>query len=335
MKRVVVNTELQGGDIRPPHLLSKLRELTVSDTEKFFGDQKRFIEVPCPACLCEKAEHAFSKQGFQYLECRECQSVYVSPRPDPADLEEYYEESEANRFRLDHLSKQTGEARRMGVLRSRVSWIGQTFDEAGDHAHTDYADLGPVHPMLFEELGRLGTFDSIYSVNTPENWQADCIRAGAKIADSELREVGMVTVFEQLERQYDPEAFLRAAVKMLAQGGVLGLTTRSISGFDLQVLWGQAPYILVPDHMNLLSIEGLSILIDRIGCKMVELSTPGQLDLEIVQGALSENPDLTVPRFVNQVLKHCEGDDAFQLFLQQQRLSSHVRIAAVKRDSAK
>jgi hypothetical protein len=97
-------------------------------------------------------------------------------------------------------------------------------------------------------------------------------------------------------------------------------------------LWDKTPYIFVPEHLNLLSIRGLELLIDRVGMEVVELSTPGQLDIELVEQASKHDPTLILPRFIDYLIKE-RGDRAhqeFQAFLQKHRLSSHVRVASIR-----
>jgi hypothetical protein len=88
----------------------------------------------------------------------------------------------------------------------------------------------------------------------------------------------------------------------------------------------------VPEHLNLLSVEGVSILLEAAGFEVVELSTPGQLDLELVTQAVEQDPTIELPPFIDYLI-HQRGDlahEEFQTYLQKHRLSSHVRVAARK-----
>lgn len=71
---------------------------------------------------------------------------------------------------------------------------------------------------------------------------------------------------------------------------------------------------------------------ERAGLELIELSTPGHLDVELVLHAVRQDPSIRLPSFVEYLL---EQRDAlahldFQEFLQKHRLSSHVRVAARK-----
>jgi len=69
---------------------------------------------------------------------------------------------------------------------------------------------------------------------------------------------------------------------------------------------------------------------------LLELSTPGQLDVELVQHALQADPSISVPGFVRYLLHERDAlaHADFQAFLQKHRLSSHVRVAAKKPKAA-
>lgn len=331
MKHIVVMSELKAADIRPPALLSRFREVSISESALYFGDQSKLVGVVCPACQQPGGVDVFDKHGFTYRECAECASVFVSPRPSEQSLADYYANSQASRYR-DYLSHETADARRLHVLRSRFSWVGRIFDEAGNPNARSYADVGTTHPFIFDEVKRLQLFDELYCVDPVFAVDRETRDRDVTVKDEPLRGLGVVTAFEQLENRFSPLAFLKNVHDMLGEGGIFFLTTRTVSGFDLQVLWDQNPYIFVPEHLNLLSVEGIAQLLKTAGFELLELSTPGQLDVELVLRATSEDPAIELPRFVDYFLNNrgMETHADFQSFLQKNRLSSHVRIAAKK-----
>jgi hypothetical protein len=330
MKHIVIMSDLKEADIRPPTLLSQFRQVSIAESEIFF-DHSRLVDVDCPACQSPRRTDAFTKNGFSYAECTQCLSVFVSPRPSEQDLTNYYENSQAGRYR-DFLSHETADARRLHVLRSRMAWVGRIFDESGNAEARSYADIGTAHPFVLDEVRRLQLFNQLFSVNPSFAAESGSDTRELTPQDPAPEALGAVTAFEQLEHQFSPRGLLRSVHDMLADDGLFFLTTRTISGFDLQVLWGQAPYIFVPEHLNLPSVEGLTQMLETTGFRILELSTPGQLDVELVQRAMSEDPSITLPRFDRYLLDHrgVETQADLQSFLQKNLLSSHIRIAAQK-----
>jgi hypothetical protein len=330
MKRVVVATGLHESDIRPPTLMSEFTRLSFIDASNSFKDAADLVEIDCPACGNSEKRGAFRKNQFMYCQCPECLSLYVSPRPSQEALEVYYRTSEASRYRGEHLSRETATARRYHLLRSNANWLARINDEAGNSKAKTLVDIGTHSPLLFDELRGLGMFESLVSLNPLPGLSAECVASGAVVASEAPREVGVVTAFEKLESQFSPAAFLSSARDMLAEGGLVFFTTRTSSGFDIQMLWDKAPYLFVPEHLNLLSVEGIHALLERLGLELIELSTPGQLDLELTLHAARQDPSITLPSFVEYLLNRRDemAHIDFQEFLQKHRLSSHLRVAA-------
>jgi hypothetical protein len=334
MKHVVVMSELQSSDIRPPELLSKLKELSIRDAAKYFGDPAKLIEVNCPACDSPEKKEAFTKHGFRFNQCNQCKSVYVSPRPSEQALTDYYQNSDAAQYRKSRYFEKTAESRRSLLLRSRINWIGRLVDEHGNPKARGYADIGTTNPLIFEEIKRLRLFDQLYSVD-PRFTKNEVVNEDEnQVEQASLSGLGAISAFEQLENRFSPFDFLKMTFEMLSEHGLAFLTTRTISGFDLQILWGNAPYIIVPEHLNLLSIDGINSLCKRVGFEVLELSTPGQLDVELVLRAILDDPKIEIPPFIAYVLNHRDVETHMDLqeFLQRNRLSSHIQVALIRKD---
>lgn len=332
MKRVVMATGLHETDIRPPALMSEFKRLSLLDASNYFGDPSKLVEVVCPACDSAEKDIAFKKNEFLYNKCCECESLYVSPRPTKEALDEYYTDSSASHYRVDHFAKKTAEARRIHLLRSHAMWLGRMVDEVGNPEARTYVDAGTQSIQIFDAIKGLGIFDTLYSFSPLPSLDKECEKLGVQVAREPLASIGAITAMSQLENRFSPLDYLKCLGDMLIDKGILTFTTRTVSGFDMQVLWEKTPYIFVPEHLNLLSVEGISILIDRCGLEMVELSTPGQLDLEMALHAAEGDSSIKLPSFVEYMLKHrCEETLIdFQEFLQKHRLSSHVRVAVAK-----
>ena len=332
MKRVVVESGLHDSDIRPQSLLSEFRRLSIQDAAKFFSDSSQFVEVPCPACESGSRRAVFKKEEFTYNVCDECASLYVSPRPTREALAYYYAESNATRYRVEHFQRETAEARRQHLVRSFALWLARIADERGDcEAHT-FVELGSNSTVLFDEIGKLDMFGRSYAIKPFPGLDVELESLNVETVEESLLNARAIAALHQVEHQFSPLEYLKTAADMLAINGLMFFTTRSVSGFDLQMLWDKTPYIFVPEHLNLLSLEGIDRLVHRAGLDVIELSTPGQLDLELTAQAAQADPSIELPNFIDYLI-HKRGDLAhadFQAFLQKHRLSSHVRLAAFR-----
>lgn len=149
---------------------------------------------------------------------------------------------------------------------------------------------------------------------------------------NEDQSLSVITAFDYLDSLFDPEIFIRQAHRILEDNGLLFLTTRCISGFDMQVLWKNSKSILPPHHVTLFSVEGLVQYFESNGFIVKELSTPGQLDLDIIGNAVQEKPDLEIPKFIQYLIEKRDSTahQSFKEFLQKHRLSSFTRIVVQK-----
>ena len=332
MKRVVMDSGLHDSEIRPQPLLNEFRRQSIEDANSFFSDISQLVEVPCPACDSAERSDAFQKEGFTYHQCADCESVYVSPRPTHEALARYYRESQATKYRVEHFQRETAEARRTRLLRSLSNWLGRIVDEKGNAEARTFVDIGTNSAVLFDEIQRLGLFDSLYALRPLPGLEGELEALNVETIDTTFHDAGAITALQQLENQFSPFDLIKSAGDMLAINGIFFFTTRTISGFDLQMLWDKAPYIFVPEHLNLLSLEGIDRLVHRAGLNIIELSTPGQLDLELTAQAAKGDPSIQLPNFIEYLIHHRDelAHSDFQVFLQKHRLSSHVRVAAFR-----
>jgi SAM-dependent methyltransferase len=327
-------------DIRPADLFDRLLELSRQDIATFFSDPSRFTAAACAACGSDKeAPGGFVKLGFRYVPCAACGSLYVSPRPTPKAYARYYAESAANRFVASQFYREIGEERRKRIYKPRAEFVAQLGGTRGQEWSDLLVDVGSGPGIFLEEARATGAFGEVAGIE-PSREAAELTRSrGFRIVQQPMEHVDprelsptMMTAFEVLEHVLEPVGFLSAIHRVLRPGGLAILTSLTISGFDLQVLWSESKSIYPPHHINFFSVEGMRLLARRCGFEVYDLSTPGQLDLDIVRNALRENPSLHVPRFVTYLLEHRDdaSHQAFQAFLQQACLSSHMRVVLRK-----
>jgi len=322
---------LKESDIRPAELLAKFFAFLAKDAKRLARKARHFVEVPCPFCCSISTAGTFIKQGFEYRECDECGSLYMSPRPTAPMLRDYVLQSEAIRFWSTHFYPSTAAKRREKIFRPRAQYIS---DLAEGIPHPRLIDVGAGYGLFLSEVRATGRFASLAGIEPDSRLAASCREQGFEIAEvmvedftNELAPADVVTAFEVLEHVADPEAFVVSCSRLVKPGGLVVLTTLAASGFDIKVLRERSRSVSPPQHLNFPSVRSLRVLFERLGVELVELETPGELDVEIVRNDVRSSPDLEIPPFIRTIVN---GDDelrmAFQRFLQCHRLSSHVRV---------
>lgn len=342
MKQVTVFDGLREFEIRPQGLFKEYLRILEHDIGRFFADRDRYVAVSCPACDSRKQEPAFAKLGFSYVRCFDCRSIFVSPRPSKEMFEAYEAGSDTAKFWSDHFLKETAKERNRSIFNPRSIWIQSYMSQSFPRPWV-FVDVYSKYRTFLEEIAALGIFDeSVLVAPLGDDLAELASQIGFQVIpgietglSAQSIQAQVVSAQECLERVFSPKDFLQTTWRMLGDGGLLFVTTMTASGFDLQVLGGKAKNLMPPTHINLLSVEGLRKLVEGSGFAIVELSTPGQLDTEIVLHALEEDPSIDLPPFVSDLIRRRDGrvHQAFQEFLQQALLSSHVRVVACKRCS--
>jgi SAM-dependent methyltransferase len=328
---------MKEADIRPRHLFDAYLRLLEEDIETFFGDHAGFEEVRCPGCGASESRTALVKSGFTYRECPACASLWTSPRPPAARLAAFYQSGKAAEYWCTSFYRETAEARRAHIFRPRAALLQELLARPGAPRPDTVADIGAGYGLFLEETAALGTFRHVVGIEPNPGLARVCRDRGFRVLEKTVEDVqagelaaDAVTAFEVLEHVHDPQQFLCAVRRILAPGGWLVLTTLTASGFDIQTLWERSNAVTPPQHLNLLSVEGMRQLMTRAGLEIVELTTPGRLDVDIVANALAREPGLPLPRFVAYMLAQRDAAtrEQFQAFLQSALLSSHVRVIA-------
>jgi len=156
------------------------------------------------------------------------------------------------------------------------------------------------------------------------------------VRTAELPSLGpadVILAVDALDRTSSLAALVAAIKELLAPGGVVFATAPVASGFEIQTLWDRSPTIIPPDKLNLPSVACLQQLFAEPVWEILELSTPGMFDVEMVYRAIQAEPDGPWPRVLRSLVERTDATGRTQLveLLQSRRLTSFARLVARKR----
>jgi hypothetical protein len=115
----------------------------------------------------------------------------------------------------------------------------------------------------------------------------------------------------------------------MSSGDYFRFTTLSCSGIDIASMWENSKSITPPQHILFLNPVSIKSMLESCGFEVLEVTTPGKLDLDI----LFNNQEAIKDRFVSQAittLTETQRTD-LQLALSQNGLSSHMMVTCLKK----
>jgi SAM-dependent methyltransferase len=319
-------------EIRPEGLLNRYLELSAKDAEKCFGKERR-LEVACVACGGNQSRHQFDKNGFAYVQCADCGTLFQSPRPPITAFESFYCQSESSRYWAEVFFPAVAEIRRDKIFRPRVERLIGLCKEKNINVER-LIDVGAGFGIFLDEWRKCFPDAQFLAVEPSVSLANECRSKGFEVFEEIVENVeghdnsaDLVTCFEVLEHVYDPLSFLQGLKQLVRPGGYVFVSTLCVDGFDLQVLWDNSKQIFPPHHINFLSVEGFERLFQSAGLTDITVTTPGQLDVDIVRNVCRNDPELLKEqRFLSNLLADDKRATAFQHFLVEQRMSSHAWV---------
>jgi len=326
MKTRIVRDDYREVEIRPEDEFNRYLELIQIDIINIFGDNAGNYMYTCPACENENSIFKFSKNGFVYRECLKCATVYMTPRPSIAMLHNFFKNSEGLKYWNSKIVKEVS-SRKIHVFGPRIRWINESL-EFGNESSRIYCDFYSKYSPFIEKMAQIKEFTKKVSYK-PVDEIIDELKKNDFIITEKFDEekYSVITAFEVFDRFFNPREVLRMIKNNLEPGGLLFISTTSASGLDFQFLGEKSKALIPPIHLNIFSVEGIILLLNSFNFEILEMSTPGFLDLPTLE---KHQHEIILPKFLRDIINNRNENikESFQEFLQRARLSSHMRILA-------
>lgn len=322
-------------DIRKREVFDQYLEMVKKDVSVSFGDQSAFIQIPCPACSNQDCSTQFNKFGFNYDLCSVCGTLFVNPRPPFEILSDFYIQSPSTKFWVNEFFKAVAEARRVKIFRPRADYVDQKL---GKDPEWVVGDIGAGFALFLEELSKIWPSSKLVAIEPSKEMSEICKSKGFEALSCTIEDVtgwdkqfDLLTSFELFEHVYDPQMFLRKIWELLRPGGRLLMTTLNGEGFDIQVLWENSKSVSPPHHLNFFNPRSMKMLLEKCGFTIEEISTPGRLDWDIVEGMI-KNDGVDAGRFWDLLAKEDTKivKEEFQEWISRNNFSSHMMFFAKK-----
>jgi SAM-dependent methyltransferase len=274
-------------EIRPKTIFDEYLRLAEQDTQLYFADVPR-VAGRCPACE-GAGEFAFAKFGFDYQRCPACLTLFVNPRPPAAAFSRYYTESASSKFWATTFYKETAEARREKLWKPKALMIRDTLARYGAADHS-IVDIGGGYGLFAEEMRRVSG-KAVTVIEPGPHLAAVCREKSLPVVQKFMEEVQNPDLprgprafvsFELFEHLHDPADFFEHVKRLMSPGDLIAFTTLSGAGVDILALWEDSKSVTPPHHLNFLNPGSVRILMQRLRLEVLEVTTPGKLDVDIL-----------------------------------------------------
>ena len=274
-------------DIRPRKIFDEFLHLTSLDIKKYFNKSK--VKINCVACG-KKGKFSFKKKGFSYYECQKCKTLFVNPRPKKDSFENFYKRSSSIKFLATNLYKKTERARKEKIFKPRVKMIFKILKKLKIKNY-NFVDIGGGVGIFAKEISKLMKKEAI--VIEPSPFLAkECKKKKLivvqkfleKVKKTDLPEKRKVfTCFELIEHLHSPSKFIKNLAKLMSKKDLFIFTTLSGTGTDILALWNNSKAIIPPHHINFFNPKSIVIFLKKNKFKILNISTPGKLDIDILE----------------------------------------------------
>lgn len=314
--------------IRPKKFFDEYLRLAELDAKIFFTRSAR-QSVLCPACHT-KGQYSFDKHGFSYEECPNCQTLFVNPRPPLEDFFRYYQQSESANYFATTFYRETAEARREMLWKPKAKMVDDILRKYNIKPDRIF-DIGGGFGIFAEEYQSISDVGVTIIEPGPELAEI-CRKKGLNVVESFLEQVSVTDLtdgskafvsFELFEHLHDCGVFLERLSELMQSGDLFLFTTLSGIGIDIQALWNQSNSISL-QHLNFFNPKSIRILIERFGLDVLEVNTPGELDMDILYKNREKVNDRFIRNMIGQSSK--ESRSLWQKFISDNGLSSHMFV---------
>jgi len=319
----------------------KIYEQRIIDAKEIYDKHKdNFVERSCPICSSNlKIYQEDFHETYKIVKCKACGSTYSSPAPNLDAIEDYYKNCECNRmlaeltrsrskkFNVDDRVKtiekiiQENKYKKLKILEVGCS-SGLFLQGLSNHLSENY-------PKIKIEMSGIDLDGDAIKNSVDSHLDLQCSSAEDLIAlENKPRSYDLILHYELIEHLLDPFQFMVTVKELLKPGGYTIFTTPNAlgvenlaSGYNSRRLIAHA--IFPPMHLNAFSVQNIPLFSYRLGLEIVEISTPGKLDIDMIcknADFLTDDSYAQISNINDEALK-----DYLQEYTSHSLVSSHMQ----------
>ena len=293
MEEIAMTLTLKVDSIRPDSLAAQVAEAQRLDTEWLEGKKGTFEEGDCPVCQKKAASKPAYQltNGLTYHICTKCATLFLKNRPDADGYEEFYKSSAIMKLFATAIFPQSNASRIENIYKPRLQKLLDYYVQYSNKKG-NFIEIGAGSGMFSELVKESKKFSRCLVVEPSPYLAESCRQKGLDVIEKSIENVSLseneyfsdvvlAGCFELLEHLLNPAIFVKKIYSVLPPGGLFCLSTPNGRGFDILELKEKSTTLGLT-HVNLFNPESLTLLLEQTGFKVLEISTPGRLDVDLV-----------------------------------------------------
>ena len=323
-------------DIRPAKLALKQKKFVATDINFLNKKKKFFVTIKCPACKKQNFKFFLIKNKFKYEICINCRTFFMNPRPSSEILSEFYKKSLNYKFWHEYIFPQTENARSQKVFSPRVKKI-INICKKNKIEQPSIIDIGAGYGT-FCKLGLcINFFKKVVALEPSREGADNCRKNKIEVIENMIEKINkpkkkfdIVTSFEVIEHLFSLDQYIAQIRKLTKKNGLIIFTCPNGEGFDVRMLLKNSNTI-DHEHLNYFNPYSIKILLERLKLRVIQIFTPGQLDVDIVKSFKDRKKSSKLDNFFFDTIfdkKNKNLSDNFQKFLIDNKLSSNMWVVA-------
>ena len=328
---------IKESDIRSDKTLNEYQRLVDKDSKKLLKRKKYFKNLNHKKLGLGKMTYAFSKKGYDYLECSNTGTLIVNPRPTRKDLSGFYKNSKSNEFWYEKFFLPKLSQRVNLTIKPKINYLTKNFKS---YQKKRIIDIGCGSGDFLVHLKKKWKHAKLFGLEPSDKMSKKFKDKEIVIINNVIEEFkpkkrfDLVTCFELFEHVFDPDIFIKSLSDILSKNGLLYLSTLNAKGFDIKYLRENSKSIYPPYHLNFFTIKSMRKILSSNGFKNIKIITPGMLDFDIILKNYNYVKDPVLSKILQvlnkkKIISSEIGEIQKAIYLN--NLSSHMLVMAKKR----
>lgn len=236
--------------LRPSGSYGKMVEIRRQRMQHYLDEEgqvrSELVErIPCPLCNRDNYQELFTKEGFHFVQCEECNLVFVNPQIKADAVVDLYKDKSYSEI-IESLVASSNDYRKQRFGEERMDIVGRFVPDQGSQRRL--LDVGCATGFFLEAARERGW--EVYGIEANPYAAEVALKKGLQVqnttieaADYHTAFFDAVTIFEVIEHVRDPLSILVKTHELLRPGGMLFVYTPNFDCAERLIMGSECHFI--------------------------------------------------------------------------------------------